>query len=334
MARRPDLTINEATVSPPEPSKIQQLRSLASTPDEHGHFAITLLNARHGIEVVLAALQVLTKKPLADARPALLALFAHYTARGETRDPSAFLRATIMRALRPVVQPADADLLAQATATTVFPPPTFKEEGALLRSAALLALAEVDENLARYHAVRLLANQYTDPMSGEPALIAARLLAAYEEVLPLYFYVMQDGAHTVPEVVAECLRQLTRIPEPLLSSIIEHFATSTSSMALVGLFDLLLNHRTGPHGLDFLRKFLRDTLEMDFYRYLVTTMVAAGNEALLAELMEAARFEQRREKIASLQEALALLPPNPEISGLIRQLKQRVPKSTATRKPG
>lgn len=314
-------------MSPPEPSKIQQLRGLVSTPEAQGRFAITLLNARHGTEVVLAALQVLTKNPLADARPALLALFAHYTARGETRDPSAFLRATIMRALRPVVQAADADLLAQATATTVFPPPAFKEEGALLRSAALLALAEVDENLARYHAVRLLANQYTDRMSGEPALIAARLLAAYEEVLPIYFYAMQASAHTVPEVVAECLRQLTRIPETLIPGIIEHFAPNPSSMALVGLFDLLLNHRSGPHGLDFLRKFLHDTLEMDFYRYLVTTMVAAGNEVLLAELMEAARFEARREKILILQEALALLPPKPEIVALIGQLKQRHQKA-------
>ena len=309
------------------PSKIQQLRSLAAQSQEQAAYAVTLLHMRYGAETVLAALQTLTKIEFDAARPALLTLFADYTAQGERRDPAAFFRAAILRALRPGVQPADVGLLTQATATYVFPPPAFKEEGAPLRSAALLALAEVDETLARYHAVRLLANEHTDPMSGEPALTAARLLAAQEEWLPLYFYAMQDGARVVPEVVADCLRQLTLLPAALLPGIIERFAAGTASMALVGLFDLLLNHRTGPHGLDFLRSFLRTTTEIDFYRYLVTTMVASGQERLLAELLDAARFEQKREKIAILSEALALLPPNPAIGEAIEQLRKRLGQS-------
>ncbi|MFN8494029.1 MAG: hypothetical protein U0350_40905 [Caldilineaceae bacterium] len=307
-----------------QPTKIQQLRSLANQPSEQAAYAATLLNAKFGQEVVLAALQTLQKQSFPPARPALLNLYSYYTAHGETRDPSAFTRSAIMRALRPLVQPADVDFLVQATATYVFPPPTFKEEGAPLRSAALLALNEVDDNLARYHAVRLLANEHTDVMSGEPAVTAARLLGAQEEILPLYFYVMQDGARVVPEVVSECLSHLITLPEALIPGIQERFVNSKANLILVGLFDLLLNHRTGPHGSEFLRTFLRETQQLDVYQYLVSTIVASGRAALIAELVEVVHFEQRREKVAILYEAFTLLPPNPEMNKVLEQLQSRL----------
>jgi hypothetical protein len=212
----------------------------------------------------------------------------------------------------------------QATETYVFPPPAFKEEGASLRSAALLALNEVDDHLARYHAVRLLANEHTDPMSGEPAVTAARLLGTQEEILPLYFYVMQDGARVVPEVISECLSHLTTLPDALIPGVLARFAANTSSLVLVGLFDLLLKHRTGPHGLEFLRTFLRNTLQLDVYQYLVSLIVASGRPPLVAELLDAAHFEQQREKLTILYDALTLLPPNPEIAELLAQLQRRL----------
>lgn len=312
-----------APPSKTQPSKIQQLRDLAPQPEAQSAYAATLLNAKLGQEAVLAALQVLQKRTFPQARPALLALYGYYTTH-ETRDPAAFTRAAILHALRHVVQPTDTAFLAQATATYVFPPPSFKEEGAALRSAALLALNEVDDTLARYHAVRLLANEHTDPMSGEPALTAVRLLGAQEEVLPLYFYVMQAGARTYPEVVSESLRYLTTIPDTLIPGLLERFATTPSSLTLVGLFDLLLNHRTGPHALDFIAGFLRDTLQFDVYRYLVTTLVASGRAQFVTELMRLANLERRREKISVLFDALALLPPSPEITTLLDQLNQRL----------
>lgn len=312
-----------APPSKTQPSKIQQLRALATQPEAQSAYAATLLNAKFGQEVVVAALQVLQKRAFSQARPALLALYGYYAAH-ETRDPAAFTRAAILRALRQIVQPTDTAFLVQATATYVFPPPSFKEEGAALRSAALLALNEVDDALARYHAVRLLANEHTDAMSGEPALTAARLLGAQEELLPLYFYVMQDGARTYPEVVSESLRCLTTIPDALIPSILERFATATSSLTLVGLFDLLLNHRTGPHALDFIWRFLRDTLQFDVYRYLVTTLVASGRAQFVTELIQLANLERRREKISALFDALALLPPNPALTTVLDQLNQRL----------
>ncbi len=199
------------------------------------------------------------------------------------------MRSAIVRALRPLCEPADMDLLTQAVSTFEFPPPSFTEEGALLRAGALVTIHELDPGIACFHATRLLADEYTDPMSGEPAISAAAVLGAQEEMLPLYFYIMQPAADGAPEVVCECLRQLTAVPEELLPLIIGRFAATQAAALLVGLFDLLIHHKTGPHGLDYLRAFLRTTDDLDMYTYLATTLIAAGNPALRELLLDTAR---------------------------------------------
>lgn len=316
------------STSQPTLSPIQQLRSLAVDPPAQARFAITLLDVRKGQEAVFAALQILARTPLDEARPALHKLYDYYETHGKTRDPSAFIRGAILQALRQIVLPVDIPFLVHATETYVFPPPSFKEEGAPLRSAALVALAELDETLARYHAVRLLANEHTDPMSGEPALTAAQVLAAHEEMLPLYFYVMQDGARVVPEVVSECLRNLLTLPPDLIPGIIERYTPKleieANQMILVGLFDLLLRHREGPYGWDFLRTFLQKSTQLDAYRYLAVTIPTLGKQTLLDLLLDAAQFEQQRAKLQILLDALALLPPNTQITTAIDSVKKRL----------
>jgi hypothetical protein len=309
---------------------LEELRRLVDSPDEQANYATTLLNPRLGYEVIQAALHALSKTVHPPARPALLQLYAHYDEKGSAPrgrlDPAANLRAAILRTLRPLVVSADVPLLVQAASTYVFPPPAFKEEGAMLRSAALNALSEVDETLARYHAVRLLANEHTDPMSGEPALSAARLLGAYEESMPLYFYVMQDGAHVLPEVLSECLRHLTVAPEAIIPGILDRYADSASDVVLVGLFDLLLNHRTGPHGREFLRRCLHRMPQLDAYRYLVTVMAISGRQHLLDDLLAAARVEHQMEKMVILHDALAVLDAQPVIASLLADLQARLGK--------
>src|SRR5215211_7318202 len=54
------------------------------------------------------------------------------------------------------------------------------------RAAALVVLGEVDPTLAGFHATRLLHDSHTSPMSGEPAVTAARVLADVGQPLPLY----------------------------------------------------------------------------------------------------------------------------------------------------
>ena len=150
----------------------------------------------------------------------------------------------------------------------------------MLRSAALAALNDLDDDLSRYHAVRLLANEHTDPMSGEPALTAAKVLAAHREILPLYFYVMQDGARTLPEVVSACLGNLTSLRADLLPELLSRFTEQgadreLSEVILVGLFDLLLNHDEGPQALDYIATFLQTSDQLDAYRYLTVTMATS-----------------------------------------------------------
>ena len=306
---------------PAQTAQLQQLRALASDPEAQAAFAVTLLNARLGPEIILAVLQVLTRTPWPAARPALLELYGYYGGRGQKLDPAAYLRSAILRALREIVMPENTLFLAQATDTFVFPPPEFKEEGAMLRSAALLALAEVEDDLARYHAVRLLANEHTNIMSGEPALTAAKVLATQGEILPLYFYVMQDGARVLPEVVSTCLSNLTTLRTDLLPGILTRYAESTHEVILVGLFDLLLNHEAGLQCADFLRQFLQQSQQLDAYRYLVVTMTTSGKRDVVQLLIDASRVALPKAKIAILREALAFVTGNdPAVTQLIEQL--------------
>ena len=307
---------------PAQTAQVQQLRALATDPQAQGALAVTLLDARQGPEVVLAAVQTLTRNPWPAARSALLDLYAYYSGRGQKLDAAAYMRAAILRALRDIVLPADVGFLAAATETFIFPPPSFTEEGAMLRSAALLALAALDDDLARYHAVRLLANEHTDAMSGEPALTAAKVLAAQGEELPLYFYVMQDGARILPEVVSTCLSNLTTLRVDLLPSLLKRYGDDTQEVVLVGLFDLLLNHCAGVQGIDFITRFLQQSQHLDAYRYLVVTMVTSGKRDVVQYLLTASQMALPKPKVAILREALTLVRDHePAVARFLEQLR-------------
>lgn len=315
--------------------KLDKLRELATDPSAQVAYATILLDARNGTEVVSTALQLLTRTPHVPAREALWKLYDHYGKRGERQDPAAYIRSTIVRALREVVLPDDIPRLARVTATYVFPPPQFKEEGAMLRSAALAALNELDDELARYHAVRLLADEHTDPMSGEPALTAAKVLASRAEVLPLYFYVMQSVTRVLPEVVSACLGNLTSLRTDLLPDLLARFTGENkerrsahpqeqeiSEVVLVGLFDLLINHEQGPQAIDYLATFLQTSDQLDAYRYLVVTMATSGDPLLTMLLIEQAKATTGRDKAALLLDALHLLrSDDPTVSNLITELE-------------
>lgn len=279
-------------------STLLRLRSLSSHPQAQGELAATLLDRRNGMEVLLAVLPVLQKTPVASARPGLVELYQYFEENGEKRDSAANLRAAILRALRSLVEPADSPLLQRAVTTYVFPPPDRKEEGALLRAAALHAIGELDELLAAYHAARLLVDEHNDPMSGEPALSAIRVLAAFGEPLPIYGYVTRPFEQLQAEVAAEALRNLINIPLPLLEGLVTRFGETPSGIILVGLFELLLNHRMGVQKLELLQRYLHEGRNLDALRYLAVIMLASGNEqaiqAVLAEAKVASTAERKK----------------------------------------
>ena len=283
-------------------SALQELQRLADRPADQAALAVRLVEKERNAEVVLAAVKVLAERADPAARPALLGKYAWYEANGARRDPGGHVRAAILVALRPVVQPADVPLLERAAATYEF---LFGEAAAELRAAALLTLNRVDDGLAGYHGVRLLLDKHTDMMTGEPALTAVRVLAYGQQFLPLYAYVMRAEAGA-GEVVGECLRSLTALPASLLPAIVERYRESDDEIVLLGLFDLLLEHEAAADYRGLILEFLRTTTLVNIYRYLVTTLVAGGDAAMIGELKALARAERDRQRLEILQTALAL----------------------------
>jgi hypothetical protein len=303
---------------------VAQLRDLAGDPTAQSAYAVTLLGGEHGKDVMQAALAVLAAYPDRAARAPILRLYARYAADKGVRDPGAYFRRSLLDALRPLAERADADLLAEAAATYEFWPPDFAEDAVLLRAAAIVVLAEVDEELARFHAARLLVDPYLAPMSGEPAISGARVLGILGELTVLWSYIFKDLPPQYPEVTAECLRQLVALPESLLGALIERYREKPPAAVLLGLVDLLINHETGPHGRPFLQQQLQTTRDADLYRYIVMSMVASGKQPLLDDLVGAAQTAQDKRKLAILAEAFELLAHQPQFRAAAAAIRRRL----------
>jgi hypothetical protein len=281
---------------------------LAQEPEEQITFAVSLLDAESNASVLQAALTVLEQAyedaPPPTLRPALLGAYARLRDGGGD-DQGCYARAAILRLLRPLALPADAPLLERAAATYEFLPPGRSEVGAGLRSAALIALDEADPQLAGYHATRLLTDQHTSTMSGEPAVTAVRVLAARGALLPLYAFLL--GAEPeIPDVVAECLRNLAPIPPSVLTPLVDRYLASEDEIVLLGLFDLLLAHETRDDYVDTILAFLRATRLYNLYRYLVSAIVAGRFKTLIAGVTAMAATESDPRKCEILREALSL----------------------------
>jgi hypothetical protein len=279
--------------------------------------------------VLLAALKVLARYPNPAAREPIRQLFEHFSADGRKRDPGAFTRRAVLDAWRHVALPADVPLILQVVNTYEFLPPGFKEDAILLRTGALLILNELDDTLAGFEATRLLIDGFSDPMSGEPALTAVRVLASQEQTLPLYLYAMQANDAALPEIVSECLRSLTGAPAALLPGIIARHGKAESAVIRIGLCDLLICHEAGaqaaqaPQAVAYLVDALTSMPDLAAYRYLVIAMLSSHRAELTAAVLQTARLETHRGRIGVLLEVLDLFAANPEIAALAEQLRQR-----------
>jgi hypothetical protein len=282
-------------------AKIAALQVLPPGSPEQVRAATTLLRDGRTVDAISAALVVLRPANPPGLRAALLAKYAERDADGVKRDPGGLIRIALLEALRPLALPDDTPLLERATQTYEF---LFGEATGDLRSAGLLALNEVDHELAAYHCVRLLVDGYTSTMSGEPALTAARILAAQGQQLPLYAYLTQAAA-TVTDVTAECLRSQVALPASLLPPLIERYIASEDEIVLLGLFDLLLARDDRDAHRDTIIDFLRTTHLLAIFRSLVSTLVAGRDEATIAELASLAEEEPEATKRAILREALS-----------------------------
>ena len=183
----------------------------------------------------------------------------------------------LLRGLHQCVLASDLRLLEAAVQTYEFV--GVREEVACnLRAAALLALAEIDERLATFHATRLLADKFTAKGSGEPALTAGRLLAATGQHLPLDLHLLEDGA--IGEEAAECFRALTDAPASVLLHVAERWQSSADEQALLGLFDALLRHPELDRFTAFVMRFIEESPLLDLVGYVATAILADRRETL------------------------------------------------------
>ena len=307
--------------------KLEELKALTGA--AQATLAVEIVEREKDVRALRAALDVLKQQPTWQAKPALLARYAVLAADGVKRDAGTYLRAAILQALRPFVQPDDLPLLEQAVATYEYLPPTHSEEAGLLRSTALVVMFEVDAHLAAYHAVRLLNDPETSPLSGEPALTAARLLAAQENRWPLYGYVLYPPQPLLSEVISECLKSLAGMPASLLPGLVDKYRESHDEAVLVGLIDLALEYGGHPAAAGFVREFLGNTRQYAAYRYLVVRLVTGHNAHHLPEVARLAGQESDPRRLAILEEALALGAGDPHVKAALKAL--HTPKPAARR---
>ena len=292
-------------------AKLERLRGLADQPAEQVDYALDLVETEDNLDVLQAALDALADTPDARVRRTLLDRFIRDADGAGGGDSGCYRRVALLQALRYRAQRNDAAILERGVTTYEFKPPFYPDDptrgdvAAGLRSVALVTLNEVDETLAGYHAARLLIDTYTSSMSGEPAVTAARVLAAQGHTLPLYSYVLREESG-ISEVVGECLRNLTPLPSSLLPTLVTRYRDSTDEIVLLGLFDLLLAHPDHARYDDLVLDFLRATRLYNIYRYLASAIVASRREELVARLQALAAHEPDRTKAEILRDALAL----------------------------
>lgn len=297
---RPEMTRSRQATK--QAAKIERLQALTTQPNQQAKYAAQLLAKERDRAAIQAAIVVLAAGDNPGLRPLLLRRYEDCDRDGVRRDPGGVIRIALLEALRPLARPDDVALLERAATTYEF---LYGEATGDLRAAALLTLNEVDDALAGFHSVRLLTDEYTSMMSGEPALTAARVLASQGQVLPLYAYVSreQDG---IADVLAESFRSLTAIPASLLPPLVERYGKSDDEIVLLGLFDLLLAHDARADFVGFVFDFLRATALHNIYRYLISALIAGRDEAAIAELSAMARAEREPRKREILEAALAL----------------------------
>jgi len=292
----------------PKPAKLdrlQRLNALATSPEAQLEYALGLVATEARQDVLEAVLEVLGRTPDDPRiRPALLAAYGGLD-EGGRHDAGCYVRNALLQALRPLARREDAKLLARAASTYEYLPPGRSEVAAGLRATGLVILNEVDEQLAGYHAVRLLTDEHTSELSGEPAITAVQVLATQGQWLPLYGYVVRTDA-TMPEVVAECLRYLAPVPLSILEPLVDRYLKSPHDIVLLGLFELLLAHEERQVFQPIILTFLRETKLMDLYRWLVTAALTSRNPGLIAAVAALEPKEPDPRKLAILREALAL----------------------------
>jgi hypothetical protein len=262
---------------------------------------MVLLGRAKNPEAIASAVGMLGESADPRIRQVIAHKYETLNAEPRRRDSGCFQRTALVRALRGRATTDEIPLLEMALWTHEIIGRF--DAASELRAAALVTLNDVDGGLTCLHAVRLLSDAHE--MSGEPAVTAARLLTIRAQLLPLYGLVASGGG--TPEVRAECLRGLTGLPVSLVIRLLEGYGDEKDSTVMVGLFDLLLGHPSRSAFAGFIASFLDRTQSIDLYRFVVNSIVASRDPALIALLRRPDGPGEHSPKGTVLREALRLM---------------------------
>jgi hypothetical protein len=270
-------------------------------PDERARLAVAIVERSRDLEALRPALAVLADRADAALRPLLHEKYGWCEASPAKRDSSGFIRAGIIRALTPIVQPVDRALLLRGA--TTYQMQGMYELCAELRASALLAMDALDPDTAAALAARFLADPLTS-FSGEPALTAIRLLAAEQRLEPVF--ALASWPQSNEQLVGEALRGLVDLDADLVDLLVDQHLASADPQVALGLIDLLLGHTARSRWHEPILRLVVTATDLDIYGIVVTSIVASRDEPLIQALRELAGGERDPVKRELLEHALEL----------------------------
>lgn len=218
------------------------------------------------------------------------------------RDGGGYIRAAVVRAIRPISDPGDATMFQHAMSS-------YEIDGSMelngdLRAAGMLAMNDIDPDLAANWAARLMLDPQMT-FSGDPANTAIRLLASHGNLAPIFGMVSWGKNRT--DVLAEGLRNLAELHDDLLPILVERYIENEDDQIILGLFDLLLEHRTRDSWTARIEQWFRTTTVMDLYGIVAIQLIASRSESLITMLRNLRKTETDGMRTKMLDDALALV---------------------------
>ncbi len=266
---------------------LQQLKD-ETDPAARRALALDLLAKTKSRQAVEAALHALKNADLGDeARPILREKTAYYFA-NPGKDSGATLREALIRLLAGIGHREDADLYQRGV--RVYERKPLNDVTQTCRAAALVGLAMADRAACLRHAVRLLGEPDTSPLSGEPSLTAINVLARFDERLPIYGFLLLAGEGFVRrglgELAGKALESLgADFPPDLYAALAEPFLAMDSPPVSAGVINHVVENRAAD-----LYSLLADTIHgtrhADLRRFGLITVAAARDDTLTELLYE------------------------------------------------
>ncbi len=250
------------------------------------------------LEAALGQLSQLPGK--AAARTVVLERFQALTA-NRRRDADGRLRWLLLRALRDLATADDVPLLLEATRRFEYMPPSHEEVAHGIRAEGLNRLLELDGDLARWRAIEMLADGQDNPVTGEPARTALRVLGSAGELTLLYGIALNNPYGLLPAAQAESLLWLDGLPDDRLRMVIDRFLEKDDTNLLLPVIDLGVERRVGWLE-DILINALLATSDVDAFRYAILQAIARHRRDLVERLCGRLDSRKQAEKLAVLLE--------------------------------